>query len=324
MDLQFPKAELHLHLEGGIEPATLRELACRHSMPAAGFSDDELADAYRYDDFLGFLRAFKWVTDHLQTPEDYALAASRLLEKLHSQNVRYAEIYFSAGICLWKNQEVEPILEALEEARRKAEESWGIQAQWIFDAVRQFGAEAAEKVVEWAARFQDRHVVGIGLGGDEARGAPHLFRRAYDAARATGLRLTAHAGETTGPESIWGALQELGAERIGHGVSAVRDPDLMEFLRERQIPIEVSVSSNYATGAVPPGAEHPVRRLFDAGLLVVINSDDPPMFHTTINAEYARLAEHHGFSGPELRTLARNSFRASFLSEAAKAAFLAD
>ncbi|MBI3666021.1 MAG: adenosine deaminase [Acidobacteria bacterium] len=324
MDFTFPKAELHLHLEGSIEPETLRELARRHSLPAAEFSHAELAKAYRYNDFLGFLRAFKWVTDHLQTPEDYELAASRLLQKLHAQNVRYAEIYYSAGICLWKNQEVEPILEALEEARRKAEGSCGIQAQWIFDAVRQFGAEAAEKVVELAIRFQDRHVVGIGLGGDEARGAPHLFRSAYEAARAEGLRLTAHAGETTGPESIWGALDQLGAERIGHGVSALRDHALVERLREQQIPVEVCVTSNYATGAVAAGEEHPVRRLFDAGLLVVINSDDPPMFHTTINNEYARLAEHHGFAEAELRTLARNSFRAAFLPEDAKAAFLAN
>ena len=319
MDLDFPKAELHLHLEGAIEPQTLCELARRQG---AALTEEHVRERYCYGDFLGFLRAFKWVTDYLQTPEDYGLAAYRALEKLQAQNVRYAEIYYSAGICLWKRIEVEPVFEALDDARRRAEEAWGIQAQWIFDAVRQFGPEAAERVTHLAARFRDRRVVGIGLGGDEERGEPKLFRRVYEIARAEGLRLSVHAGETTGPESIWHSIRELGAERIGHAVSAVCDPALIEYLRERQIPIEVCVTSNYATGAVAPGAEHPVRRMFDAGLMVVINSDDPAMFGTSLHAEYSRLAEHHGFTEPELRELARNSFRASFVPETQKQAFL--
>jgi adenosine deaminase/aminodeoxyfutalosine deaminase len=321
VDVNFPKAELHLHLEGAIEPETLRELAKGHGLPASALSEAELAAMYRYDDFLGFLRAFKWVTDHLRTPEDYQIAAYRLFERLHSQNVLYAEIYFSAGICLWKRLEVEPILEGLEEARRRAEAAWGIRVQWILDAVRQFGPEAAEQVARLAARFRDRQVVGIGLGGDEERGAPGLFRRVYEAARAEGLRLCAHAGETTGPESVWGAL-ELGAERIGHGISCLRDPALIEYLKGRQIPIEVCVTSNYATGVVAPGADHPVRRMYDAGLSLVINSDDPAMFHTSLNAEYVRLAEQFGFTEAELHGLAKNSFRASFLPEPEKVAYL--
>ena len=324
MHTSFPKAELHLHLEGTIEPETLRALARRHGLPSAALADVEIADRYRYSDFLGFLMAFKWVCSHLQTPEDYGLAACRALERLHAQHVRYAEIFFSAGICLRKKMPVERIFEALDDARRRAEQAWGIRAQWIFDAVRQFGPEAAEEVIRLAIRFRDRRVVGIGLGGDEAQAGPGLFRRAYEMARAEGLRLTVHAGETAGPESIWGAIHDLGAERIGHGVSAVSDPRLLEFLRESQIPVEVCVTSNYATGAVVRGAEHLVRRLFDEGVLVVINSDDPAMFGAGINAEYARLAEWHGFNRPELLDLARNSFRAAFLPQAERDLYLAE
>lgn len=320
MNLDFPKAELHLHLEGTIEPATLCELASRKG---AALDEQEVAARYCYDDFLGFLRCFKWVTDYLQTPEDYEIVAWRMFERLRAQNVRYAEIYFSAGICRWKGIEVAPIVAGLEAARQRALESLGIEARWIFDAVRQFGAEAAEEVARLATRFQDRGVIGIGLGGSEEQGPPKLFRHVYEAARAEGLRLSVHAGETTGPESIWEALRELGAERIGHGTSVMQDPALVEHLRETQTPIEVCVTSNYATGVVARGAEHPVRRMFEAGLLVVINSDDPAMFGTTLDGEYRRLAEQHGFSEAELRELARNSFRAAFLPEVEKQRFLA-
>jgi aminodeoxyfutalosine deaminase len=319
VDLDFPKAELHLHLEGTVEPDTLRELAGRHGMPAASMSGVELAERYQYDDFLGFLMAFKWVTQHLRTPEDYALVTARLVERLREQGVVYAEIYFSAGICLKKCLAVEPIFEAVADAGRLE----GIRVQWIFDAVRQFGPEAAEVVTRLAAQYRERGVVGIGIGGDEVEGPPKLFRRVYEMARAEGLRLTAHAGETTGPETIWDSLRELGAERIGHGCSAVEDPLLMEYLRERQIPIEVSVSSNYATGAVGAGVAHPVRRMVDAGLLVVINSDDPAMFHTSLGQEYVRLVERHGFTGDEVRRLARNGFQAAFLSDGEKQRYLA-
>ena len=324
MDLSFPKAELHLHLEGCIEPATLRELGRRRGLASGAMSDAELAERYRYDDFLGFLMAFKWVVQHLETPEDYGLVAARLLERLHEQGVAYAEIYFSAGIAVKRNLAVEAIFDALEEAQGRAEQHCGIRARWIVDAVRQFGPEAAEQVVRLAARWRERGVVGIGLGGSEEEGPPHLFRRAYEMARAEGLRLTVHAGETTGPEAIWEAIRELGPDRIGHGCSAVEDPTLLEYLRDRQIPVEVAVTSNYATGAVGAGTPHPVRRMFEAGLLVVINSDDPAMFHTSLNAEYQRLAERHGFTAAELRRLARNSFRAAFLTAEEKQRYLGD
>jgi adenosine deaminase/aminodeoxyfutalosine deaminase len=304
MDWSFPKAELHLHLEGSLETDTLGELARRHGLPPPP------ADLYRYHDFLEFLIAFKEVTRHLLGPEDYALATDRLLARLREQNVVHAEIYFSAGICRRKGMEVDPIYQAIRDASRAAD---GLRVGWIFDAVRQFGAEAAEEVVRLAARYRDQGVVGIGIGGSEQDGPPRSFRRAFEMARAEGLRLTAHAGETTGPETIWETLRELGPDRIGHGTSAVRDPQLMAYLRDRQIPIEVSVTSNYATGAVAPGDQHPVRRMVDEGLLVVINSDDPAMFQTSLTEEYRRLVQRHGFSENEVRQLAANAFQAAFL-----------
>jgi adenosine deaminase/aminodeoxyfutalosine deaminase len=319
VNLDFPKAEIHLHLEGTIEPQTLCELAARRHV---ALTEEEVAARYRYADFLGFLQAFKWVTQYLQTPEDYQIVALRMFEKLHRQNVVYAEVYFSAGICLWKGMEVDPIFDALEEARLRAEADWGIRARWIFDAVRQFGIEAAERVFRLAARWQHRHVIGIGIGGDEKRGAPAMFQTLFEAARSAGLRLLAHAGENTGPEFIWESIRKLGAQRIGHGVSAICDPALVQYLRDTQIPIEVCVTSNYATGVVARGAEHPVRRMFDAGLLVVINSDDPAMFGTTLNDEYRRLVERHGFTEDEITVLAQNSFQAAFLTEQERQEFL--
>ena len=297
---ELPKAELHLHLEGAIEPETLRELEPRLSL-------DEIRAHYRYDDFQGFLRSFKWVIEHLRSPEHYALITRRLLERLAAENVRYAEIILSAGVVLWRNQELAPVYEAVHREALQAD----VEVWWLFDAVRQFGVAAAMRVAELAVERVNDGVVGYGLGGDEARGPAGLFTEVYEFAGKNGLRLTAHAGETAGPESVWAALQ-LRAERIGHGIRAVQDPCLLEYLRDNAIPLEVCISSNVATGAVASLEEHPVRRLYDAGVPIVLNSDDPAMFHTTLSREYELAATRFGFTEAELRGLARNSFRYGF------------
>ena len=302
----LPKAELHLHLEGSIEPRTLLELRERHGERGS------LADAdriYRYADFQGFLMAFKAVTDHLRTAEDYELITYRLMQRLKEENVLHAEVYVSVGVCLWRKQDFAAIFEGLDRGRAKGARDFGVSLLWIFDAVRQFGAEEAQKVFELAARFSDRHVVGVGLGGDELKGPPELFRGVYAYALDHGLRLTAHAGETAGPESIWGALN-LKVERIGHGLTAGQDPELMEELAERQIPIEICVTSNLRTGCCAELAQHPVRRYFDEGLMLTLNSDDPAMFRTSLVEEYALVQETFGFTDEHLRELARNSFDA--------------
>ncbi len=300
---EWPKAELHLHLEGSIEPATLRELD-----PA--LSEEEIRNRYRYDGFSGFLESFKWVVEHLRTPEHYALAARRLFERLAADNVRYAEVTLSAGVILWRKQNLEVIFEAL---RREAERA-PIQVRWIFDAVRQFGAEHARAVAERAAVYRSCGVVAFGIGGDEGQGPAEWFGEVYAWARSQGLRLAAHAGETAGPQSVWAALR-IGAERIGHGIASVRDPELLAYLREHDIALEVCISSNLATGVVASLEEHPVRRLFEAGVPVVLNTDDPAMFHTSLVREY-ELAERLGFSREELRRVAESAFRYRFGSPA--------
>jgi adenosine deaminase/aminodeoxyfutalosine deaminase len=273
----WPKAELHLHLEGSIDPATLLELA-----PDLG--PEEAARIFDFTDFQGFLQAFGRVVKCLRTPEDYALITRRLLDRLAAENVRYAEIFISAGVVLWKGQEFAPVFDAVREA---ALGQPAVEVRWIVDAVRQFGVEHCMTVARLAAERAGDGVVAYGIGGDEARGPAAWFTEVFRFARNAGLRLTAHAGESTGPESIWAAL-ELGAERIGHGIAAIRDPVLVKHLRDHHIPLEVSITSNLVTGVVGSLAEHPVRRLYDAGVPIILNTDDPGFFHTTLTCAASR------------------------------------
>src|SRR6266481_6448139 len=314
----LPKAELHLHLEGSVAPQTLVELRKRHGR------DSTVADAeslYQYQDFSGFLMAFKTLTDDLQTPDDYELITYRLMEQLKAENVLHAEVYVSVGVCLWRKLDFEAIFEGLERGRERGEKDFGVSLLWIFDAVRQFGPEPAQEVFELAAKFRDRNVIAVGIGGDEQKAPPELFRDAYAHAAAQGLRLTAHAGESAGPESIWGALN-LGAERIGHGLTASQDSELIEELATRQIPVEICITSNLRTGCCPKISDHPVRRYFDQGLMLTLNTDDPAMFGTTLTREYERAQAEFGFTDEHLRELARNSFEASFLPPEKKVHFL--
>jgi aminodeoxyfutalosine deaminase len=294
---QLPKAELHLHLEGSVEPETLHELD-----PATPI--EELCGLYEYEDFDAFLRTFGAIGNRLRGPADYALITRRLLERLAAQNVRYAEIIIAAGVVLWKGHEFAPIFDAIVEAAAGAE----VEVRWIFDAVRQFGVEPARQVAEWAAERQDRGVVAIGIGGSEARGPADWFGETFAWAKSEGLRLVAHAGEGTSAASIRAALA-IGAERIGHGISAIEDEPLMRELRERNVPLEVCVTSNLVTGVVKSLAEHPLRRLFDAGVPITINTDDPAMFRCTLVGEYELAARAFGFTETELSAVAENGFR---------------
>ncbi len=316
--LALPKAELHLHLEGSIEPATLLELKERHGSSGSIAEIDAL---YKYQNFNGFLLAFKTVTEELRSADDYELITYRLMQRLKEQNVLHAEVYVSVGVCLWRKQDFDAIFEGLERGRKRGEREFRISLLWIFDAVRQFGAEAAHDVFELAARYRDRNVVGIGIGGDEQKAPPELFRETYAFAADSGLRLTAHAGETDGPHSVWGALN-LHAERIGHGLTAAQDAELVEELAQRQVPIEICITSNLRTGACKSLAEHPVRNYFDQGLMITLNSDDPAMFGTSLLYEYQIAQESFGFTDEHLRELARNSFEASFLDPEKKLAYL--
>jgi len=323
---RLPKAELHLHLEGTILPATLVELSTRHDTTPLTLSEAE--DLYRFTDFTGFLMAFKAVCQRLVRPEDYELAAWRMMERLAQQGVVHAEVYVSVGVVYhWTTSEAdepfEPIFAGLERARLRAARELGLSVYWIFDAVRHFTLDEAARVFRKAAamRAEFPSIVGIGLGGDERRTASEPFRALFAEAAGTGLRLTNHAGETTGPEAIREALS-IGSERIGHSLSAIQDSGLMLELKVRQIPIELNPTSNVRTGACPSFAEHPMRRYFDAGLVVTLNSDDPAFFGSDLGNEYLLAHREQGFTREELRELARNSMRASFLPPREKTAWL--
>jgi len=311
---RLPKAELHLHLEGTVTPETLVELSSRHD--TAPLSLDAARAVYNYTDFTGFLLAFKAVTERLRTQEDYELVTYRMLERLAMQGVVHAEVYVSVGVVYyWDRSELEPLFAGMECGRLRAEADFGISAYWIFDAVRQFGTEAAARVFRKAAEMRRDYpsIIGIGVGGDERHTGAAPFRELYAEARDAGLHLTAHAGESVGPEGIWGALN-IGAERIGHGLTAIHDSELMTILAERQIPIEVCVSSNVRTGCCNKLADHPVRRYFESGLMVTLNSDDPAMFLSSLEDEYHLVQNEFGFSEEHLRELAANSIEASFLT----------
>ena len=315
---QLPKAELHLHLEGSIDPATLLEIQMRHGKNG---TLGEAENIYRYKDFAGFLMAFKTVTENLKDPEDFELITYRLLEQLKCQNVLHAEVYVSVGVYLWQKKDFEAIFQGLERGRQRGERDFGVSLLWIFDAVRQFGAEKAQNVVELAAKYKDRNVIGFGIGGDELKAPPELFRDVYAYAGEKGLRLTTHAGESAGPGSIWGALN-LRTERIGHGLTAGQDQELVEELSTRQVPVEICLTSNLRTGCCASISEHPLRNYFDQGIMVTLNTDDPAMFGTSLCREYQLAQDQFGFTDEHLRELARNSFEASFLPPASKLNFL--
>jgi aminodeoxyfutalosine deaminase len=334
---KLPKAELHLHLEGTVEPKTLLELAQRHPEPFAPPANSRYKDVsdvdllapgaieklYQYDDFIGFLRAFKTVSEQMRTPEDFELVTYRMIGRLRAEGVKHAEVYVSAGIVQWRGHEFEPLFEGIEAGRKRGQEDFGVSVLWIIDAVRHFGTDAAKRVVDESIRLRKKHdsIAGIGIGGDEARGPAEQFRAIYTKAKENGLHLLAHAGESVGPESIWAALN-IGAERIGHGLNAIADPDLVQELAERQVPIEINITSNLRTGCCRKIQDHPVRRYFDEGLMITLNSDDPTMFGSWLTNEYQVAQDNFAFTDEHLRELARNSFEASFLPPDEKLKFL--
>ena len=320
----LPKAELHLHLEGSITAETLVDLSARND--ATPLTLDEAQRIYRYTDFASFLMSFKAVTERLQHADDYERITYAMVRDLARQGVRHAEVYLSFGILYrFGRLDVDDVVRATERGRMRGEQEFGTTVLWLIDAVRHFGAEEGRRVFRKAAELRAEFpaIVGIGIGGDEARGPAEWFREAYAEARAAGLRLTAHAGESTGPESIWAALN-IGAERIGHALAAQGDAELMEVLAERQIPLELSVTSNVRTGCCPSADAHPLRLYFESGLMVTLNSDDPPMFGSDLLGEYVLVQRTFEFSLDQMRELAANGVEASFLGPERKLALLGE
>ena len=310
-----PKAELHLHLEGSIQPRTVVALTARHGVT---MTETDVRMKYAYENFLGFLEAFKWVTSFLREPQDYALITRDLGEHLLAQGVVYAEITLSIGIMLWRKQSVETNFEAILGAAN-ALASRGLQMKFVFDAVRQFGTDAAMDVVEAAHLCNSESIVAFGIGGDELSIPTEHFRPIYYRASEIGLRRLMHAGETGGPAKIRESIELLGAERIGHGIAAINDPRLMDFLAERQIPLEICPQSNLRTGALAlqlsrPDAcieDHPLPQHLRHGIPIVLSTDDPAMFHTTLLDEYENV-RRMGLTDDEISCLTQMSFTHAF------------
>jgi aminodeoxyfutalosine deaminase len=317
----LPKAELHLHLEGSIHPATVCALTARHGLT---LTETEVRQRYAYRDFPEFIEAFKWVTSFLRGPQDYGLIARHLAEHLLTQSVAYAEITLSVGVMLLRKQEPAANFEALLRAAEPFERR-GLRIHWVFDAARQFGVEAAMEVVESARRCGSKDIVAFGIGGDELSVPTEAFRPVYEKATEIGLHRLMHAGEVGGPEKIREAIELLGVERIGHGIAAINDPDLMDLLAERQIPLEVCPNSNLKTGAIAfqlrnkdaSIEDHPLPRFFRHGIPVVLSTDDPAMFHTTLQTEYENAARM-GLREDELARIVQMGFQHAFSPAAAR------
>lgn len=310
---EMPKVELHVHLEGSIRPATLLTLAEHNGVVLPARDLEGLRHFYRFTDLDHFVRVYFTISGCLKTAEDYSLIAYEFGADMARQHIRYAEVTFTP----YTNARIsglpfDEILAGLDEGRARAGEEYGVEYRWVLDVVRS-EPETRLEVARLAASAVDRGAVGFGLGGPEQGYPPEWFADAFGVAREAGLHSVPHAGEAAGPESVWGALRTLGAERIGHGVRSVEDAELLAVLRERQVPLEVCPTSNLCLGGYASYEEHPLRRLWDEGLYVTVNSDDPPMFNTDLVAEYQALAQHMGFSADELERLSLNALRASFL-----------
>lgn len=313
---RLPKVELHVHLEGAIRPQTLAELAAKNHVDLP----DGVDSVYRFADFQGFLDAYMRAAACLCEREDFQRVTYEFLCDEAAQGIRYCEVLLSSMQHLRRDFDFACLMGGVQDGYRQARAEHDIRMGVIFDHGRQFGAEAGMQVLERALATRAYGVIGLSIGGDEEHFPPELFAEMFRRARAAGLHLTAHAGEVRGPESIWGAIRALGVRRIGHGIRAIEDPALVDYLRANGIFLDICPTSNVCTGAVPSLAAHPVRRLFEAGVPITLASDDPAFFHTNLLQEYLLLAEHLGFTRQELWQIALNGVRASFLPPEEKAA----
>ena len=319
----LPKAELHVHHVGSASPRIVSDLAARH--PGVVPSDpEELRRFYEFRDFAHFIEVYLAVVDLIKTAEDVRLLTYEVAREMSDQQIRYAELTCTPYTSVATGIPIEAYTEAIEDARAAAERDFGLVLRWIYDIPGEFGVPAAEATLGYALDHRVDALVGFGLGGPEVGVPRPQFQPHFEAARAAGLRSVPHAGETTGPETIWDALRLLGAERIGHGTTAVQDPALLAHLAETGIPLEVCPSSNIATRAVSTLEEHPITAFRDAGVTVTVNSDDPPMFGTSLNREYEIAADLLGLDEAGVADLARAAVRASWADEQVKRKLLTE
>ncbi len=319
----LPKAEIHVHHVGSASPRIVSELAARH--PGVVPSDlDALREFYTFRDFAHFIEVYLAVVDLLRDPEDIRLLTYEVATDMAAQHIRDAELTLTPWTSVAAGIPIDAFVEAVEDARVAAERDHGIRLRWIYDIPGESGLPAGEDTLQYALHHAPDTLIGFGLGGPEVGVDRPQFTDVFAQARAAGLHSVPHAGETTGPQTVWDALRDLGAERIGHGTSSVQDPELLAYLAEQRIPLEVCPTSNIATRAVDRLENHPMRQLYDAGVLVTVNSDDPPMFGTTLNREYEIAAELLDLDEPGIVALAKNAVHASFMSDAEKSDLAAE
>jgi aminodeoxyfutalosine deaminase len=314
-----PKAELHVHLEGSIQPATLLMLARRNSVKLPVQTVEDLQDWFTFRDFDHFIEIYFEISSCLKTSADYELIAYEFGAQMAQQNVRYAEVTFSPSTHQFSlGIPFDMFFSGLTKGRLRAQTEFGVEIRWLFDIVRDIpdvllDRRRAEYTLAVAEEGMHDGVVALGLGGGEVGNPPERYAKWFEKALEAGLHSAPHAGETVGPESVWGAIRVLGAERLGHGVRSVEDSELVEYLAERRIPLEVCPTSNIRLGVYPDFAAHPLCRLYDAGVLVTINSDDPPLFNTTLNEEAKLLAVPFNFDINIIDEILLNGVRCSFL-----------
>ncbi|MFD9369577.1 adenosine deaminase [Streptomyces sp. NPDC060020] len=320
----LPKAELHVHHVGSASPRIVAELASRHPDSKVPTDPEALADYFTFTDFAHFIEVYLSVVDLVRTPDDVRTLTFEVARDMARQNIRYAELTITPYSSTRRGIDERAFMEAIEDARKAAEAELGVILRWCFDIPGEAGLEAAAETARLAVDLRPEGLVSFGLGGPEIGVPRPQFKPYFDAARAAGLHSVPHAGETTGPETVWDAIRELGAERIGHGTSSTQDPELLAYLAEHRIALEVCPTSNIATRAVTDLDQHPVKEMVAAGVLVTINSDDPPMFGSDLNNEYAVAARLLDLDERGLAQLAKNAVEASFLDPAGKARIIAE
>jgi aminodeoxyfutalosine deaminase len=322
----LPKAELHVHHVGSASPRIVSTLAARHPDSKVPTDPEALADYFTFTDFAHFIDVYLSVVDLVRTPEDVRLLTFEVARDMARQNVRYAELTITPYSSVRRGIDEYGFMEAIEDARKAAEAEFGTVLRWCFDIPGEAGLESAEETLRLATTdtIRPEGLVSFGLGGPEIGVPRPQFKPYFDRAIAAGLHSVPHAGETTGPGTVWDALVHLGAERIGHGTTSAQDPKLLAHLAEHRIPLEVCPTSNIATRAVKTLEEHPIKQFVDAGVVVTVNSDDPPMFGTDLNTEYAVAARLLDLDERGVAALARNAVDASFLDEPGKARIAAE
>lgn len=321
---RMPKVELHVHLEGSIKPATLLKLAQRNHVDLPARTIDELKNWYRFSGFPHFVEVYFAICECIRTGDDLELITREFLKDRTEQNIKYSEVIFTP-FTHFNKINLDDQLAAINRARVWGEKELGVRINMAPDISRdKRPVEDSYIVADWAVKNMGNGIVALGLGGPEVDNPPEVFASTFARIQSYGLPATPHAGETEGPASIWGAINSLKAVRIGHGVRCLEDEKLIDYIRQKQIPLEVCPSSNVCLGVVPSIAEHPLPRLLSEGLYVTINSDDPPMFNTTLTDEFLRITREFCFDRHQIKDFVIKSLLASFLSEAEKRDFLRD